>query len=97
MTVNFGVEVARTATRTQTGPGQCTDTRTHRPPSPALPSTDPIFDRVVLVSNTRFRTTSSTMGNFLTVLNSQFPPKAKWTIDNVPDLTGKVIHNCEIR
>src|SRR3981189_641627 len=30
------------------------------------------------------------MGNLLGAVNSQFPPKAKWTIDDAPDLTGKV-------
>ena len=31
------------------------------------------------------------MGNILTFMNQSFPSKTKWTVENIPDLTGKVI------
>ena len=31
------------------------------------------------------------MGNILTFLNQSFPSKTKWTVDDIPDLTGKVV------
>ncbi|KZV61498.1 NAD(P)-binding protein [Peniophora sp. CONT] len=31
------------------------------------------------------------MGNLVTFIKQSFPPKPKWTADNMPDLTGKVV------
>lgn len=30
------------------------------------------------------------MGLILSVIDQNFPPQAKWSVDHVPDLTGKV-------
>ena len=30
------------------------------------------------------------MGLILSIIDQNFPPKAKWSVDEVPDLTGKV-------
>ncbi|KAH8834838.1 NAD(P)-binding protein [Flagelloscypha sp. PMI_526] len=31
------------------------------------------------------------MGNYISIMAQMYPPKTKWTVDDMPDLTGKVV------
>ena len=31
------------------------------------------------------------MGGYMSVVSQMFPPKPKWGVDDIPDLTGKVM------